>query len=951
MYSVLIGLQVIGLGLIVYSLIYMFRGESTYAQKLMIFFMAAELVQNSGFLLELLAKSKEAAMTAVKFQYIGSCLVALFYMMFVRYYCTRREKKAFERILFAIDAVIWIMVWTCEYHSLYYTKVDFVHTGLYPHLELSYGTFFYLYMLNSAIIPWFMSLSILIRVYFKEENEKKKKNLRLVILFTAVSLAIMFMYVTRVFPAGYDPTPICMAFMLSLMVIFIWNRKDYDLIREAANTALNALDYCVVTVDQDGEILSFNDCAFILFPNLKISGRLGEVNRFPMQILDPKDDGKFVMGNRHYESSVKKLEGVDHDIRGYTILLMDVTDTFEYIEKVDEMRKNAENANRAKTDFLANMSHEIRTPMNAVVGMSELIIEESRGRKVYDYACNIKSAALNLLSIINGILDLSKVEAGKMELVMEPYYIQLLIQDMESLIHVAAAQNGLQLRVKMSDAIPCQLIGDEGRIRQILINILNNAIKFTKKGYVSLEVSGICTDNDRCLLKFVIEDTGIGIREEEIKTIFEAFEQVDMSRNRKKEGTGLGLAITQRLVQLMGGSIQVESEYGKGTRFTVEIAQQIEDYHTVKENPVNREEMQSVDDRMFTVPDYRVLVVDDNKINRNVATSMLKMYKMQVDEAECGKDAISFAKENKYDMILLDHMMPEMDGIETARHIRTECGSNGRTVVIVALTANAIQGAREMYLENGFDEFLSKPFERIQLHALLAKWIPERRKEYKENGYVKKDKISEDDMAEIFMHGINIRKAATSGAGDITDYLNLLDLFYADGVEKIPYFEELVQNEDYKNYAIETHALKSAAINIGAEALSAEAQEHEMAAKEGDENFIKDKYQRLIVDYEEVLSEIERVLKKKQFGQFEEKSGGERKPIDEEDIYPEVEKILHNLEKFHSKEAAKGVDSLLEYVLPEMVETRLKKIKSLLKRYEDDDAEDGLRELLDDLSK
>lgn len=951
MYSVLIGLQVIGLGLIVYSLIYMFRGESTYAQKLMIFFMAAELVQNSGFLLELLAKSKEAAMTAVKFQHIGSCLVALFYMMFVRYYCTRREKKAFERILFAIDAVIWIMVWTCEYHSLYYTKVDFVHTGLYPHLELSYGPFFYLYMLNSAIIPWFMSLSILIRVYFKEENEKKKKNLRLVILFTAVCLAIMFMYVTRVFPAGYDPTPICMAFMLSLMVIFIWNRKDYDLIREAANTALNALDYCVVTVDQDGEILSFNDCAFTLFPNLKISGRLGDVNRFPMQILDPKDDGKFVMGNRHYESSVKKLEGVDHDIRGYTILLTDVTDTFEYIEKVDEMRKNAENANRAKTDFLANMSHEIRTPMNAVVGMSELIIEESRGRKVYDYACNIKSAALNLLSIINGILDLSKVEAGKMELVMEPYYIQLLIQDMESLIHVAAAQNGLQLRVKMSDAIPCQLIGDEGRIRQILINILNNAIKFTKKGYVSLEVSGICTDNDQCLLKFVIEDTGIGIREEEIKTIFEAFEQVDMSRNRKKEGTGLGLAITQRLVQLMGGSIQVESEYGKGTRFTVEIAQQIEDYHTVKENPVNREEMQSVDDRMFTVPDYRVLVVDDNKINRNVATSMLKMYKMQVDEAECGKDAISFAKENKYDMILLDHMMPEMDGIETARHIRTECGANGRTVVIVALTANAIQGAREMYLENGFDEFLSKPFERIQLHALLAKWIPERRKEYKENGYVKKDKISEDDMAEIFMHGINIRKAATSGAGDITDYLNLLDLFYADGVEKIPYFEELVQNEDYKNYAIETHALKSAAINIGAEALSAEAQEHEMAAKEGDENFIKDKYQRLIVDYEEVLSEIERVLKKKQFGQFEEKSGGERKPIDEEDIYPEVEKILHNLEKFHSKEAAKGVDSLLEYVLPEMVEKRLKKIKSLLKRYEDDNAEDVLRELLDDLSK
>ena len=951
MYSVLVGVQVTGLILVIYSLIYMFRGESTYAQKLMIFFMIAELVQNSGFLLEMLAKNKDAAMSAVKFQYIGSCLVALFYMMFVRYYCTRKEKKTFERVLFVIDAIIWILVWTCEYHSLYYTSIEFVYTGMYPHLVLSYGPGFYLYMLNCAIIPWITSLGILIQVCFKEKNEKKRKSLACVIALTMISLTIMLLYVLRVFPAGYDPSPICIAFMLSLMVTFIWNRKDYDLIREAANTALNALDDCVVTVDQEGEVLSFNECAYNLFPNLKISCRINEINRFPMQILELDDDGKFMMGNRHYEASVKRLEDVDHAIRGYTILLTDVTDTFEYIEKVDEMRKRAENANHAKTDFLANMSHEIRTPMNAVVGMSELIIEESRGRKVYDYACNIKSAALNLLSIINGILDLSKVEAGKMELVEEPYYIQLLIQDMENLIHVAAAQNGLQLQVSLEEDIPCQLIGDEGRIRQILINILNNAIKFTKKGYVSLKVSGVCTSDDCCSLKFVVEDTGIGIREGEIKTIFEAFEQVDMSRNRKKEGTGLGLAITQKLVQLMEGDIKVESEYGKGSRFTIEIKQQIADHHTVKENPVTRDEMQSVDTRMFTVPDYRILVVDDNKINRNVATSMLKMYDMQIDEAESGNVAISFAKKNKYDMILLDHMMPEMDGIETARHIRTECGANGRTVVIVALTANAIQGAREMYLDNGFDEFLSKPFERIQLHTLLSKWIPERRKEYKENGYVKKDKISEDDMAEIFMNGINIRKAATSGAGDIKDYLNLLDLFYADGVEKIPYFEELVQNGDYKNYAIETHALKSAAINIGAENLSAEAQEHEMAAKEGDENFIKDKYQRLIVDYREVLSEIERVLKKKQFGQFEEKSSEDRKPIDEESIYPEVEKILQNLEKFHSKEAAKGVDLLLEHVLPEMVEVRLKKIKSLLKRYEDDNAEDALRVLLDDLGK
>ena len=949
MYAVFICLQIVGLILIVYSIVFMFRGESTYAQKLMIFFMTAELVQNSGFLLELLAKSKEAAMIAVKFQYIGSCLVALFYMMFIQYYCTRREKRLFERILLVNDAIILILVWTCEYHDLYYQKIEFVHSGIYPHLDLTYGPFFYVYMLTCAIIPWGRSMVTLIKVFRKEKNEKKKKNLRMVILFTTVCLVIMLLYVTRVFPAGYDPTPVTMAIMLSLMVTFIWNRKDYDLTREAANTVLNALDDCVVTVDQDRAVLSFNDKAVTLFQNLKVSRRLEEVNRFPIQILEPGNDGKFVLGGRHYEGRVKVLEGVDHDVRGYTILMIDVTDTYEYIEKVNEMRKKAENANRAKSDFLANMSHEIRTPMNAVVGMSELIIEESRGRKVYDYACNIKSAALNLLSIINGILDLSKVEAGKMKLVEEPYYIQLLVQEMESLIRVAAAQNGLQLRVNLSDDIPCRLIGDEGRIRQILINILNNAIKFTKKGHVGLEVSGDCTSENYVRLTFVIEDTGIGIREENIKTIFNAFEQLDMKRNRKKEGTGLGLAITQRLVQLMQGDIQVESEYGKGTKFTIHISQKVADHRTVKEVPVTRDEIQSADTRMFHAKDYRVLVVDDNKINRSVVTTMLESYKFQVDEADCGSLAIALAKENKYDMILMDHMMPEMDGIEAVRHIRTECGANGRTAVIIALTANAIHGAREMYLENGFEDFLSKPFERIQLHALLNKWVPDKQKQFQDDYHVEADKISEDDMAEIFMEGINIRKAVSSRGGDIADYMNLLDLFYADGIEKIPYLEELVRREDYKNYAIETHALKSAAINIGAENLSEEAREHELAAKEDDVNFIQDKYQSLLVNYRYVLSEIERVLKKKQFGQFEEKKSQESRPIEPEELQDKVESILRNLENFYSKEAAKGVQELLEYTVPSPVEEKLTKIQSLLKRYEDDEAEDVLRELLSEI--
>ena len=947
MYHVFVALQVMGLVLIVHSLVFMFRGESTYAQKLMIFFMMAELVQNSGFLLEMFCKSKEAALVAVKFQYLGSCLVAILFMMFIRYYCTRQEKRLLERVLLGIAVFLWILVWTCEKHTLFYRSIEFVNEGIFPHLNLTYGIFFYVFMLCCAVIPWGNSFSLLLRVMKREKNEKKRKSIKMVIALTTVCLVTMILYVVRVFPAGYDPTPLTMSVMLSLMVTFIWNRNDYDLTREAANTVLNALDDCVVTVDQDKKIISFNARAGEMFQNMKVSRSLNEVNRFPVQILEPENDGKFVLGGRHYEGRVKVLRGAEQDIRGYTILMIDVSDTYEYIESVNKMRNKAEAANRAKSDFLANMSHEIRTPMNAVVGMSELIIEESRGRKVYDYARDIKSAALNLLSIINGILDLSKVEAGKMKLVEEPYYIQMFVQDMESLIRVAAAQNGLQLKVHLADDIPCRLIGDEGRIRQILINILNNAIKFTKKGYVGLDVSAKATSENYVQVTFVIEDTGIGIKEEDKQTIFNAFEQLDMSRNRKKEGTGLGLAITQRLVQLMKGDIRVESEYGKGTRFTIHISQKVADRRTVKEMPVSRDEIQKVDTRMFFAPDYRILVVDDNKINRNVVTTMLGLYHFQIDEVDNGKDAIALAKEKKYDMILMDHMMPEMDGIEATQHIRTECGSTGRMAVIVALTANAIQGAREMYLENGFEDFLSKPFERVQLHALLNKWIPDKYKQYQEDKHVKEDKISEDDMAELFMEGVNVRNAVSSKSIEIEDYMNLLELFYEDGKEKVLEIEQMVNREDWGNYRIETHALKSAAINIGAENLSAEAKEHEMAAKAGEYDFIKHKYQGLMANYRFVLSEIERVLQKKEFGQFEKSEVQEKKLIEAEKFRTKVQSALHQLETFHPKETAEQVQELLNCeVSPDILE-RLRKIQSLLKRYEDDDAEDAFRELLD----
>ena len=864
MFGVLVGFHIFGIILMIYSLFIMFRGESTYAQKLVIYFIVAEIVQNAGYLLELFSKSQAEALLAVKFEYIGSSLVVIFYMMFIRHYCGMKERIVFERALLLCAALGVVMVWTSPAHSFYYKEISFVCTGLFPHLELSYGPGFFIHTGFTVVIPWLAVLHAFVYTMITDKQKSKQINLIWIILGTMFSFVVFVMYVLRVFPGGYDPTSITMAYMLSLMVIFIWNRKDFNLTRAAANTVLNSLGDCMITLDENYKVLIYNSAAKELFPNIKIYQKVEEVEGFPIRFFEGESRYEFEIGDKHYESHLRPIEDFEHIVRGYTVLIMDVTSTYEYIKEVTEMREKAEEANRAKSDFLANMSHEIRTPMNAVVGMSELIIEESRGRKMYDYACNIKSAALNLLSIINDILDLSKVEAGKMELVEDEYFVQVLIQDTVNLVQMAAEQKGLQMKVQLAEDIPYKLYGDEGRIRQVLINILNNSIKFTKEGYVSIAVSSVYSNENEICLRFVIEDTGIGIKQEDMDSIFESFRQLDMNKNRKTEGTGLGLAITKKLVTLMQGDIQVESEYGSGTCFTIQIKQRVLDMRTVKDMPMTQHAAEAKKGQMFVCKNYRVLVVDDNVINRKVATAMLASYGFQIHEASSGKAAIELVKKNVYDMIFMDHMMPEMDGVEATQIIREECKETAGQTIIIALTANAIRGAKEMYLENGFEDFLSKPFERIQMHDILDRWIPQELRDFVD-AVVEENKASEDDIAEIFMSGVNVRKVIMSDDLSIEEYLNMIHQFKLDSDKRKPLLCKLAQEKKMEQYAMEVHALRGAAAKIGAENLSSEAKMHEKAIHQGEFGYIDEQYAQLVLYYDRVLQEIERVLRKKQY--------------------------------------------------------------------------------------
>ena len=392
---------------------------------------------------------------------------------------------------------------------------------------------------------------------------------------------------------------------------------------------------------------------------------------------------------------------------------------------------------RYKSEFLARMSHEIRTPMNAIIGMSEIAHREQNLEHIHEHVVTIKKSATNLLSIINDILDFSKIESGKLEIVPADYRFSSLINDVTSIAKIKMLDSPLEFKVDIDSRIPKTLIGDEARVRQVMLNLLNNAIKYTSGGFVSFTVRGTfldvdhraisgsvwkiftprkpSMDTDQVILTIKVADSGKGIREENIGRLFNDFEQFDLLENKGVEGTGLGLAITKSLVMAMGGNISVQSVYGKGSTFTVVIPQRISQQESVDSQRIVF---------VFAAPDARVLVVDDVPINRTVAKGLLAMYKIQVHTCVNGEEAVKAVQTEEYDMVFMDHMMPGMDGMEATAIIRSMEGERFQTLPIVALTANAIAGVEEMFLQNGFNDYLSKPIDSRRLNAILEKWIP-----------------------------------------------------------------------------------------------------------------------------------------------------------------------------------------------------------------------------------
>ncbi len=942
-----LALHIFGVFVAFALLVIVFRKEDTNYKGELILTIACCLVTLVAKSIYIAGGQKETMVVIGKMEYLGKCFGNFCALMFMIRWKNIKIPQWAIHLLLVVNMGFYVMIATVDYHHLYYKDYWLAPSKANLNgytLEISPAPMYYVYM-AFLLAEIMTTIGIIISSYCSQRSMPNKGKIHF--LMVAAMLSPMLLLSLRLLGIlkGDDPTPLGILLSCIFMSIAVVKYGLFDPVKNAKNYIIDNLKEAVIVTDADHRFLFLNSMADKIITS--INKEQGYCTDDEIYTFIQGSQDFFDWKDRHYQVEETVLK--DNElIQGYMMTIVDVTKIIEQNHLMKRLVLQTEDANRAKTNFVSNMSHEIRTPMNSIVGITEILLRSQHSPKEQEYLLNIQSSGRVLLTIINDVLDCSKMEAGKMQLFDEPYDTCSLFHDLRISMENRIGHSGLELIYDIDQDIPCKLKGDMGRIRQVIINLVNNAIKYTEKGSVRFSVHVRQKNTDKVMLYYEVADTGIGIRKEDQKILFDAFQRVEMDRNRYVEGTGLGLTISQNLVNMMGGVIEVESEYGKGSRFFFTIEQTIIDptpvsavnYNGQKDNVTEKEA-----ECLFIAPEAHILLVDDNELNLVVAKELLKPLRMQIDTAENGQQAVKMVRGSQYDLVLMDHMMPVMDGIEAAKAIRALPEDKYQNLPIIALTANAMVDARKEFLNAGMNGFVAKPIDFTRICNQLKLWLPKDlvRDVPKEEA----KKLLTDDLFDSEIQpedpqmGFSIEEGVNH-CGSKAAFMKTIRIFYRTIDSKANKIEQCLKEGLISDYVIEVHALKSSALLIGAVPLSEAAKELESYGKQGKTEVLEEKTPEVLAMYRDFKNILKPYADKEEAAK-QEASDGEwiqalqqiHQCIEQFDL-DGVDRIMEKLEEYQTPECLReSMDQLRVYVADVSMEEIMKLTDTMTKLLQD----------------
>ena len=691
-------------------------------QAVAVMFFTALLIIEVGLLMQHHSDNLTETVIAFKTKNIGMAMASLLLLRLVEMLCNAKLPKYIYIIQALVTTALIAVFLYLDPDNYTFADWSSVSTQVASLSTFEFIVINVIFPLDLLVI--FVACLIIITINLRQYKGIAKK--RIICLFVVVAL---FLISTMIYYAtDYVGIDLTIYFILAIVItlaVLLFRFDIFDSIQAAIENVVYTGPLGLVVTDADNNIIFHNDLSSTMITSLKKINLIEEDEQ--LNKIRTNGGGDYVVDKNTYSVNVTKIMEAN-DLAGYQYVISDVTDLHSKMEELERMTDVANKANQTKSIFLANMSHEIRTPINAIIGMDEMILREATDQAIKEYASDIKSASQTLLGIINDILDISKIEAGSMTLNNADYKLSNVILDVNNMVANKARNKGLDFNLAVDENVPENLYGDELRLRQILINIINNAIKYTEKGSIDVNISyrDIPDKSQRIELVATVADTGIGIKKEDMDSLFVTFRRLDEIRNRKVEGTGLGLSIAKTFVTMMDGNIDVASEYGKGTTFTVFLCQKVTSTEIIGDIAKRIESKVTLEESRITfmAPEARILIVDDNDLNLKVITNLLKETRMKMDTAVSGKECLEMLRRNgRYNCVLLDIMMPDMNGVETL-HAMVDEGLKG-DMPVIALTADATSGAAKTYQDEGFDEYLTKPISYEKCEATLIDFLPD----------------------------------------------------------------------------------------------------------------------------------------------------------------------------------------------------------------------------------